>query len=481
MGYFSRATLFLFLLVILSSCAAFSGDSSSDPYDIVIKNGRVMDPETGRDERGLNVAIRDGRIVKITQRDIKGLKTIEANGRVVSPGFIDLLSYDPNSYGVWYKVADGVTTNLAMHGGAVDVRAWYDIYESRGNMPINFGAGFFYNGARLQLGIGRNIRASKAQIKKLIEMAEQALSDGAPGIGMSMEYAPGTTTDEITAMMRVAADHNVPVFFHIRHSDMEKPGTNIDALNEVITLARETGAAIHIDHINSTGGTFSMQESLKLLEDARADGVDVTACTYPYSYWATYLNSARFSKGWQKRFRIGYGDLQLGGSTERLTKSSFYKYKKLGKLAVAYAMPEDDITGALRSPFVMIGSDGILETSLNNHPRGAGAFARTIAVYVRERGELTLMEALRKMTIMPAKRLEASVPMLKRKGRLQRGADADILIFDPEKIRDTATVEKPNGYSEGMDYVLVAGKVIKDPIGFYKEEFPGRAIKAVFD
>ena len=223
-----------------------------------------MDPETGRDERGLNVAIRDGRIVRITTRSIEGLKTIDAKGRVVSPGFIDLLSYDPNSYGVWYKVADGVTTNLAMHGGAVDVGSWYERYEASNNMPINFGAGFFYNGARLKLGIGRHTGAGKTDRKKLVRMAKQALKDGAPGIGMSMEYAPGTTTREIVAMMRVAADHNIPVFFHIRHSDMEEPGTNIEALNEVLDLAKETGAAIHIDNINSTGGTFYKKESLKL-------------------------------------------------------------------------------------------------------------------------------------------------------------------------------------------------------------------------
>ncbi|MCK4847377.1 MAG: amidohydrolase family protein, partial [Deltaproteobacteria bacterium] len=333
----------------------------------------------------------------------------------------------------------------------------------------------------LRLGIGNHIKADKAQIKKLTQMARQALKDGALGIGMSIEYAPGTTALEIQAMMRVAVAHNVPVFFHIRHSDMEEPGTNIEALNEVLDLAKETGAAIHIDHINSTGGTFSMERSLEMLRKARKDGVDVTACTYPYSYWATYLSSARFSKGWQKRFRIDYKDLQLGGSTERLTKKSFNKYKKLGKLAVAYAMPEDEITLAMRAPFVMIGSDGILEPPLNNHPRGAGAFARTLAVYVREGGELTLMEALRKMTIMPAKRLEASVPSLKRKGRIQRGADADIIIFDPKKVKDMATVEKPNGFSEGIDYVLVGGVVIKDPVGFYKKEFPGRAVKAVFE
>jgi N-acyl-D-aspartate/D-glutamate deacylase len=287
------------------------------------------------------------------------------------------------------------------------------------------------------------------------------------------------STAEIEAMMVVARNYNVPLSIHLRFSDMDPPGTNMDALTEVIEAARKTRAAVHINHINSTGGTFSMAESLRMIEAARSEGLDITACAYPYPFWATYLNSARFDPGWQQRFRIDYDDLQVAGTGERLTPSSFQRYRRRGKIAVAYAIPEEDVAMALRAPFVMIGSDAILEPGNNNHPRASGTFARTLGVYVRDRQTLTLMEALRKMTIMPARRLEAQAPALRLKGRLQVGADADIVVFNPTTVRDRATVERPNQFSQGIDYVLVAGQIVKDPGGFRRHVRAGEAIRAV--
>jgi len=446
--------------------------------DVVIRNGRVMDPETHLDAPGLNVGIRGKTIVAITPEPLQGEVEIDAAGRVVAPGFIDVLSYSPNSYGVWYKLADGVTTNLAMHGAPGtdgDMKAWYRIY-GRQRPPVHFGGAFLYGAVRAKLNVGTYRPASAAQLAILTARAEQALQDGALGISMSLEYLPGISGDEVEAMLRLAERYHVPVFFHVRYSSMEPPGTNLDALHEVLSLARRTGAAVHIDHITSTGGTHSMRESLSLLEAAREEGVNVTADAYPYPFWGSPLDSARFAPGWQKRFRIGYGDLQLAGSAERLTAASFARYRRQHKLAIAYAIPEEDVVTALRSPFVMLGSDAILEPGNNNHPRAAGTFTRTLRVYVRERRVLTLMEALEKMTILPARRLETAAPALLRKGRLQAGADADLVVFDPEKVGDCATVEHPNCLAVGIDYVLVAGKVVKDPQGFHKQVRLGEAI-----
>jgi N-acyl-D-aspartate/D-glutamate deacylase len=459
-----------------SGAVVRAGEGQS--YDVVIRNGRIMDPETRLDAAGLNVGIRGKTIVAITREPLRGRLEIDAAGRVVAPGFIDILSYNPNSYGVWYKLADGVTTNLAMHGAPGtdgDMKAWYRIYE-RQRPPVHFGGAFLYTAVRSKLKVGTYRPASAAQLAILTARAEQAYEDGALGISMSLEYAPGISDAEVEAMMRVAQRYNTPVFFHVRYSSMEPPGTNLDALREVLSLARRTGVAVHIEHITSTGGTHSMAESLRLLEAARKEGVDVTADAYPYPFWGSPLNFARFSKGWQKRYHIDYGDLQLAGSSERLTPTSFRQYRQKGKLAIAYAIPEEDVVTALRSPFVMIGSDGILEPGNNNHPRGAGTFTRTLRVYVRERHVLTLMEALEKMTLLPARRLEVQAPALRRKGRLQVGADADVVVFDPEKVSDRATVEHPDRFAVGIDYVLVAGRVVKDPEGFHRQERPGEAI-----
>lgn len=469
-----RVFLVLVTFLLLSSHAAFAEVA---PYDLVILGGRVIDPETGLDETGLNVGVRAKSIETITRAPITGKKVINAAGLVVSPGFIDILSYDPNDYGVWFKLADGVTTNLSLHGGAVDMASWYKANAQRG-LPLNYGAAFFYGAARLALGIGRYEAASEEKLKRLVSMAEKAMEEGALAIGISIEYAPGITVDEIDAMGRVAKRFNVPVFYHVRYSDMELPGTNIDALNEVIDSAKKTGASIHIDHISSTGGTFSMKESVRMIEEARRGGCDITACAYPYPYWATYLNSARFDNGWQERFRITYKDLQIGGTTERLSAASFKKYRKTGKLAVAYAIPEDDVEGALRAPFVMVGSDAIMEPDNNNHPRAAGAFTRTIAVYARRKKVISLMEAIGKMTILPAKRLEAAAPAFKKKGRLQAGADADIVVFDYDAVTDTATVDRPNRYAEGVEYVIVNGTVVKEGKTFHKGVRAGEGLRA---
>lgn len=444
-------------------------------HDLVIARGRVIDPESGFDAIAW-VGISGGVVRSISVEPIAGRDTLDAAGLVVSPGFIDILSYNPDPIGAWNKIADGVTTALAMHGGSANPDAWYATYE-RKRPPLNFGASFFHTAARHQLGIGRYQRATPAQTRQLTALAERALRRGALGISLSPEYIPGTTADEMLPLMQLARRYDVPVFFHARYSDMEEPGTNFEALNEIIDLARRSGAAVHIEHLTSTGGTFSMRQSLQLLEHARLSGLDITACAYPYNFWATYLNSARFDVGWQSRFRISYGDLQIAGSSERLTAQSFLKYREAGKLAVAYAIPEDDVTLALQSPMVMIGSDAILERGYNNHPRASGTFARTIRLYVRERQALPLMDALAKMTILPARRLERKSEGMRRKGRLSPGADADITIFDLSAISDRATVEHPEYASEGIHYVLVHGQVVKDPAGLRRGIRPGRPIR----
>ncbi|MGB2868048.1 MAG: amidohydrolase family protein [Bacteroidota bacterium] len=481
-GVVQRILGFVWLLaVVLTSTidAQPQHDGTPVTYDLVILHGRVMNPETGFDSVA-NVGIVGGTVREISQAPMKGRKEIDATGLVVAPGFIDILSYDPNPVGSWNKIADGVTTNLAMHGGSANPKTWYAEYE-RQHPPVNFGASFFYTEARNRFALTRYQSASKEQIRKLTQIAEHALQNGSLGVSFSPEYVPGISSDEILPLMALAKKYNVPVFFHARYSDMEEPGTNFDALNEIIGYARQSGASVHIDHINSTGGTFSMKRSLQMLQTARESGLDITACTYPYNFWGTYLNSARFDKGWQQRFHISYGDLQLAGTSERLTEESFRKYQKEGKLAVAYAIPEEDIVAALASPFVMIGSDAILGSGYNNHPRASGTFARTIGLYAREQKILSVLDAVAKMTILPAHRLEQCSEAMKRKGRMAVGADADITIFSLSDIRDRSTVEHPEYQSAGIEYVVVNGQIVKDLQGIHKNIRAGKPIRNSVD
>jgi N-acyl-D-aspartate/D-glutamate deacylase len=454
-----------------------SGRHALQRCDIVILHGRIMDPARRLDSV-LNIGITGGAITAVTAEPLSGQRTIDAQGLVVAPGFIDLLSYDPVEPGVWTKLGDGVTTNLAMHGGAVEPERWYSAV-ARQQPPLHYGASFFYNAARMRYIPDRYANAPGSARAKLLALAEDALRKGALGISFALEYVPGVSTDEILPVMTLAARYNVPVFFHARYSDMTPPGTNLDAIREIISSARTSHAAVHIGHINSTGGTFSMNLSLAMIDSARAGGLDVTACMYPYTFWGTYLNSARFDNGWQERFHITYGDLQLGGSSERLTRESFLKYRRLGKLAVAYAIPDSDNRSALRASYVMIGSDAILEPGYNNHPRASGTFSRTIAEYVRAQKTISLMDAIAKMTILPAQRMETACQEMKRKGRIQEGADADLVVFDAATIRDASTVEHPETPSKGIHYVLVAGKVVLDEKGLHKNVRAGKPIRGV--
>ena len=402
-------------------------------FDTVIMGGRVIDPES-RTDAMVNVGIDNGKVRAISDKPLKGRRVIDATGRVVAPGFIDIESYDPNPYGIWFKIADGVTTNLGMHGSNGRGADWYGQWGNAGS-PAHFGGAFDANFARSNfLQIEPYESATPDQIQQLVQMAEEGLDGGFIGVEFSPEYAPGMTFEELKAVTEVAARYNVPAFIHGRYSDTIEPGTNSDTIDEVIRLGKETGAKVHLLHINSTGGTFTMEKSLASIEAARKDGVKLTSDTYPYDFWATYLASARFDPGWQERFRISYDDLVIPGTGERLTESTFERYQKQTDplvLAAAYAIPAEDVKTALRSPFVMIGSDAILEPGDNNHPRGAGTFARTLAKYVREDKVISLTDGLAKMTSMPAQLLDDQVPALKRKGRLQIGSDADITIFDP--------------------------------------------------
>lgn len=445
-------------------------------YDIVIRNGRVMDPETGTDAV-LTVGIRGDSVASITTDTLWAKKIIEASGLVVAPGFIDILSYAPREAGNWNKLADGVTTNLAMHGGTAYPSRWYKSMADQ-KPPLHYGASFFYTEARNRFVGDRYARLPSHQHASMQAIADSALRAGALGVSFSLEYVPGIGPDEIVPMMRLAKRYDLPVFFHARYSDMEPPGTNFEAIDELIAYADSTGAAVHIDHINSTGGTFSMPQSIERIEAAHRRGLDITACVYPYTFWGTYLNSARFDKGWQQRFRISYDSLQLGGSSERLTETSFRKYRALGKLAIAYAIPNEDVVAALMAPWVMIGSDAILEWGYNNHPRASGTFSRTIAVYVREQKVISLMEAISKMSLQPARRLERGAPAFRKKGRLSVGADADVIVFDADSIRDRSTVEHPEYPSVGMKHVIVSGKVVMESGKLNRGVKAGRPLRA---
>ena len=449
---------------------------SDTVFDTVLHGGRVIDPETGFDQVA-DVGILGDRIALISTETLVAKTVIDATGLVVGPGFIDVLSYEPNSYGVWYKLGDGVTTNLGMHGikTPVDATGFFSTYSGSATPPIHYGGAFSDQWYRDSIGIRST--ASPSDITKLEENLDRSFDAGWIGVAVDPEYSPSITTAESIALGRVAQRNGMPLFTHIRYSAPEPAGkSSLDAVDEALRVARESGAAVHIDHIPSMA-THVMPEAIAKIDAARGEGLDITGCFYPYTFWGTYLGSARFAGDWQSRFRISYNDLQLAGSSERLTETSFKKYQAQNKLVVAYAIPQDDVLTAVKAPWSLIGSDAIPESSNNNHPRGAGCFSRLLGPYVRDLQAISLTDALAKCTVLPAKRLEARAPMLARKGRMQMGADADITVFDPTTIADRSTVEHPATYSAGIQHVFVMGQHALTPAGVQKNITAGRPIK----
>ncbi len=445
-------------------------------FDVVITGGRVMDPATGFDQV-INVGVLGKAIAYIGAEPISGATSIDATGQVVGPGFIDILSYRPNPFGVWFKVADGVTTNLGMHGINNYANAFFKRYT--GKVPVNFGGALHHQFHRGLLNVAPDREIDPSTLGEFERLADQQLADGFAGVAFSPEYAPGTSTDEILRLAEKSASRNSVLFFHARHSDDEAPGTNAEAIAEILNVARQTGLSVHVSHITSTGGTFTMAQTLETLNQARADGVDVTACLYPYDFWATRLGSFRFAGDWRSRFRIDYEDLQIGGTETRLSAETFGQAQAENKLVAALgSIPQDEVDMAMRMPWTIIGSDAIAEPDGNNHPRAAGTFSRTLGVYVRERNVLGLMDALAKMTILPARRVEGMLPGLSRKGRMQIGADADVTVFNPDTIADRATVAAPATASVGISTVLVNGVGVLEGGTIRQDRLPGEALRA---
>jgi dihydroorotase len=429
-------------------------------YDRVILGGRVIDPESNLDAVR-NIGLSDGRIAAITTDTIRGRETIDARGLVVAPGFIDVHSHGTTDETYRMQSLDGVTTTLELELGTSDVDGWYRARAD--GQRINYGVSIGHikvrmtvmgdSGDFMPVDRGAYGDASAAQIREVFDRVEIGLREGAICIGAGFPYTPAATREELLGVFGIAARTKTPVHVHIT------PG--VDGLREVLALARETGAPLQVVHLNSSA-LSETPAMIEMIEAALADGQDVTAEAYPYTAGMTEIQSATIQDSYKSASDERFARIEWPLTGERMNRESFARYTQIGGPIVVHSNTEEMVSAAIKTPLTMIASDTYWMNG-TGHPRTAGTFSRVLGRYVRETKSLTLMEAIRKMTLMPAQRLEQRVPAMRNKGRLRVGADADITIFDEARVMDRATYREPSLPPTGIQHVIVNGvSVVRD-------------------
>lgn len=455
---------------LLASCAG----PTSQAYDLVIANGRVIDPESGLDAIR-HVGLRGRTIEAISETPLTGTRLIDAASLVVAPGFVDLHEHGQQEESYRMMVRDGVTSAFELEVGTGDVAAWYAARE--GGQIVNYGVSVGHIPARMKVlgdpgtgllpaGVGGSGVASEAQMATMEGILREGLAQGAVAMGFGSAYTPGASIAEIERMFRVAAEGGVSAHIHMRGG--------VAGLEETIQAAAAARAPLHIVHVNSSAGD-DIDQFLAVIQAARDRGQDVTTEAYPYGAGMTEIQSALFDDwaSWSdERFALH----QLVSTGERLTRATFEQARKTGGTVIIHGRSEQQTRTAIASPLAMIASDGFIENG-RGHPRTSGTFAKVLGRYVRDERAVTLMDALRRMTLEPARRLERRAPTMANKGRVRIGADADLAIFDPTTVTDRATYENAGIPSAGIPYVVVGGEVIVDR-GELTTARPGRAIRA---
>jgi len=506
------------LLGALMSATANAQEDAT--FDLVIHNGRVIDPETGYDGIA-NVGVEDGRIAVVTKEPISGDKTIDATGHVVAPGFIDLHAHGQNIGDYRMQAIQGVTTMLELESGVLPISDWYDA-QAKKKLPIHYGAASGWTFARIATFTGTQPEATSKyfqdaqgrmdwkmevatpeQQEAILQLVEEGLDQGALGIGINAGYAPGYGQKEYFALAELAAKRDVATFTHVRYASNMEPRSSFQAIQELIANAAITGAHMHICHINSSS-LKDIHSTLKLVDAAFERDINISVGCYPWGAASTVVGAAMFSgDGWRERMGSTAENFQLG--TERMTEEQLAEYqkKKPGTFITWHFLDEsnpDDLAlldASVLHPRTLIESDEMfwmlmdehghtenydgdawpLPKEAFSHPRSNGTFAKVLRSYVREREVMTLQEALRKMTLMPAQTLEGFVPQVRKKGRVQAGMDADIVVFDPETISEVGTYQDPNHPAVGVHWLLVSGELVVEQGELVLDAAPGRPIR----
>jgi cytosine/adenosine deaminase-related metal-dependent hydrolase len=487
-------------------------------YDVVLRGGRVIDPESGLDTV-CDVAVSQGRITDIGNVPSAARAALDVAGHVVTAGFVDVHSHVTDIAGMRLRALDGVTTAFELEGGVTPVEPAYRVAAAEGR-PINYGFAASWALARMEAvaGIGldaglgtflANIaspawqgRATPAQISQILDRLSADLADGALGIGMLVGYAPGADPDEYLRVAQLAAAAGVPTFTHARDLIEVVPTTVMDGAEEIVRAAAETGAHMHYCHLNSTS-LRHVDRVLDVVGRAQAAGSRVTTEAYPYGSGMTGIGAAFLAPERLAERGLTPADLTYAptgeqvGTEERLRE---LRATDPGGLAIIRHLHEDDpadrdvMLRSLVYPDAIVASDAMpltwtgpvpdqmtwpLPGGTFTHPRTAGTFSRALRMLGTGDAPLGLTETLRRCSLLPAQLLEARVPAMRRKGRVQVGSDADIVVFDPARVSDQATYAQSTRPSAGIRHVLVNGELLVRDAAIMTDVLPGQPVRAL--
>lgn len=492
----------------------------ADTFDLVLTGGRVIDPETGLDA-ARNVGITGHTIAAVSEDDLAGHVNVDVSGLVVAPGFID-----PHNHSNQYlptmraMVFDGITTALDLEAGGSPGTAGYDKAEREGR-PINYG--FAANWAEVRsrvldgvagdgtiAGLGKLVEAgsrvfglaSADEMKRIVGILGDELDGGALGIGILLGYLPDSGHDEYYDVTALAAEKNVITFTHSRTSfNVIEPKAAYEGAAEIVAAAAGTGAHVHYCHINSTSSK-AIARVLDLVSGARERGVRITTESYPWGAGSTVIGAGYLAPETLHQELVKCTDIEYIATGERVASNERLDEIRAtdpsGPCIVHFldeSIPEDVelIRKALVFPGGALCTDGLpyqvgpqfLEGDGNwpvpqeatCHPRTVGTYGKLLGSCVRDRGWLTLPDAIGRGSFVVAKILEESVPAMRKKGRLSVGADADVIVFDADTVECRATYENPRQTSTGFRHVIVSGEFVVKDAELILDAMPGRAVR----
>ena len=497
-----------FPAILFSALLLMGSFASATDFSLAINHGRVIDPESGLDAVR-HIGVIDGQIAIISEQQLEADTIIDATDLVVSPGFIDLHTHSPTPLGQYYQAFDGVTTALELEAGFSPLLDYGSQIKDKALINYGASAGYIANRVRVKNGLmisdamgdptpvglkgwitvlkfflsgfdsamsaSLYEQATEDELATLRELLLTNLDNGALGIGLALDYFSDAIQDaEMRMIFEVAAERDATIFIHIRRGIDGDPS----GLREVIELAKSHGASIHICHVTHNA-ISNLELFLDEIKTARADGVDITTEVLPYNAGSALISSAVFGRDWQTIFNITYEDVEWAATGERFDKAMWDEYyaERPDGQVIHHYLKEEWTQRAVQEPGVIIVSDLLaMESKDKKVAPHNGAFTKILGRYVREEQLLDLPTAISKMTLLPAQRLEAQAPAFKRKGRIQETMDADITIFDPNKILDNATYRNPYQEATGITHVIVNGQPIISGGEHVEGSFPGQRL-----